>query len=51
MKIHRYDYKQFGKALTTFWFSAHGEFLESASKMNEVWYNKFWKPWLNWAPQ
>ena len=29
--------EQFGEDSMTFWFSAHGEFLESASKMNEVW--------------
>ena len=29
-----------------YWFNAYGEFLKSASKMNEDWYNVFWKPWL-----
>jgi hypothetical protein len=35
----------------TYWFNAYGEFLKSAPKMTEDWYNIFWKPWLNWAPQ
>jgi hypothetical protein len=39
------------QSLMTYWFNAYGEFLKSASKMNEDWYNIFWKPWLNWAPQ
>jgi hypothetical protein len=36
--------------LMTYWFNAYGEFLKSAPKMTEDWYNIFWKPWLNWAP-
>jgi hypothetical protein len=39
------------QSLMTYWFNAYGEFLKSASKMTEDWYNIFWKPWLNWAPQ
>ncbi|HKG30348.1 MAG TPA: hypothetical protein VKA91_03675 [Nitrososphaeraceae archaeon] len=39
------------QSLMTFWFNAYGEFLKSAPKMTEDWYNIFWKPWLNWAPQ
>jgi hypothetical protein len=35
----------------TYWFNAYGEFLKSAPKMTEYWYNTFWKPWLNWAPK
>jgi hypothetical protein len=37
--------------LMSYWFNAYGEFLKSAPKMTEDWYNIFWKPWLNWAPQ
>ena len=39
------------QSLMTYWFNAYGEFVKSASKMNEYWYNIFWKPWLDWAPQ
>ena len=39
------------QSLMTYWFNAYGEFLKSAPKMTEDWYNIFWKPWLNWAPQ
>jgi hypothetical protein len=39
------------QSLMTYWFNAYGEFLKSASKMTEDWYNMFWKPWLNWAPK
>jgi hypothetical protein len=39
------------QSLITYWFNAYGEFLKSAPKMTEDWYNIFWKPWLNWAPQ
>ena len=39
------------QSLMTYWFNAYGEFLKSAPKMTEDWYNTFWKPWLNWAPQ
>jgi hypothetical protein len=35
----------------TYWLNAYGEFLKNAPKMAEYWYNTFWKPWLNWAPQ
>ena len=35
----------------TYWFNAYGEFLKSAPKMTEYWYNTFWKPWLNWGPK
>jgi hypothetical protein len=38
------------QSLMTYWFNAYGEFLKSAPKMTEDWYNIFWKPWLNWAP-
>jgi hypothetical protein len=37
------------QSLMTHWFNAYGEFLKSAPKMTEDWYNIFWKPWLNWA--
>ena len=37
------------QSLMTYWFNAYGEFLKSAPKMTEDWYNTFWKPWLNWA--
>ncbi|HZC50671.1 MAG TPA: hypothetical protein VE244_16595 [Nitrososphaeraceae archaeon] len=37
------------QSLMTYWFNAYGEFLKSAPKMTEDWYNIFWKPWLNWA--
>ena len=37
------------QSLLTYWFNAYGEFLKSAPKMTEDWYNIFWKPWLNWA--
>jgi hypothetical protein len=39
------------QSLMTYWFNAYGEFLKSAPKMTEDWYNTFWKPWLNWALQ
>ena len=39
------------QSLMTYWFNAYGEFLKSAPKMTEDWYNIFWKPWLNWAPE
>jgi hypothetical protein len=39
------------QSLMTYWFNAYGEFLKSAPKMTEDWYNIFWKPWINWAPQ
>jgi hypothetical protein len=35
----------------TYWLNAYGEFLKNAPKMTEEWYNIFWKPWINWAPQ
>jgi hypothetical protein len=38
------------QSLMTYWFNAYGEFLKSAPKMTEYWYDTFWKPWLNWAP-
>jgi hypothetical protein len=38
------------QSLITYWFNAYEEFLKSAPKMTEDWYNIFWKPWLNWAP-
>ncbi|MFL6413915.1 MAG: hypothetical protein ACJ71K_22075 [Nitrososphaeraceae archaeon] len=31
------------QGLMTYWFNAYGEFLKSVSKMNEDWYNTFWK--------
>ena len=39
------------ESLMTYWFNAYGEFLKSAPKMTEYWYNTFWKPWLNWGPK
>lgn len=39
------------ESLMTYWFNAYGEFLKSAPKMTEYWYNTFWKPWLNWVPK
>src|SRR5215210_865567 len=39
------------KSLMTYWFNAYGEFIKSAPKMTEDWYNTFWKPSLNWAPK
>ncbi len=39
------------QSLMTYWFNAYGEFLKSAPKMTEDWYNTCWKPWLNWAPK
>jgi hypothetical protein len=40
------------QSLMSYWFNAYGEFLKSAPKMTEDWYNIFWKTWLNWwAPQ
>jgi hypothetical protein len=39
------------QSLMTYWFNAYGEFLKNAPKMAEDWYDAFWKPWLNWAPQ
>jgi hypothetical protein len=36
------------QSLMTYWYNAYGEFLKSAPKMTEDWYNIFWKPWLNW---
>jgi hypothetical protein len=38
------------QSLITYWFNVYEEFLKSAPKMTEDWYNIFWKPWLNWAP-
>jgi hypothetical protein len=37
------------QSLLTNWFNVYVEFLKSASKMNEDWYNIFWKPRLNSA--
>jgi hypothetical protein len=37
------------QSLMTYWFNAYGEFLKSAPKMTEYWYDTFWKPWLNWT--
>jgi hypothetical protein len=34
-----------------YWLDAYGEFLKSAPKMTQDWYDIFWKPWLNWTPQ
>jgi hypothetical protein len=34
-----------------YWLDAYGEFLKNAPKMTEEWYDIFWKPWLNCAPQ
>ena len=39
------------QSLMTYWFNAYGEFLKSAPKMTEYWYDTFWKPWLNWTPK
>jgi hypothetical protein len=39
------------QSLMTYWLNAYGEFLKNAPKMTEEWYDIFWKPWLNWAPQ
>jgi hypothetical protein len=38
------------QSLSTYWFNVYEEFLKSAPKMTEDWYNIFWKPWINWAP-
>ena len=35
------------QSLMSYWFNAYEEFLKSISKMNEDWYNRFWKPWFN----
>jgi hypothetical protein len=35
------------QGLMSYWFNAYEEFLKSVSKMNEDWYNRFWKPWFN----
>ena len=37
------------QSLLTYWFNVYVESLKSASKMNEDWYNIFWKPRLNSA--
>jgi hypothetical protein len=34
-----------------YWLDAYGEFLKNAPKMTQDWYDIFWKPYLNWAPQ
>ena len=39
------------QSLMTYWFYTYGEFFKNALKMNEEWYNIFYKPWLNWMPQ
>ena len=39
------------QSLMTYWFNAYGEFLKSAPKLTQDWYNIYWKPWLNWPPQ
>ena len=39
------------QSLMTYWFNAYGEFIKSASKMNEDWYNIFWKRWFDWVSQ
>jgi hypothetical protein len=39
------------QSIMTYWFNAYGEFLKSAPKMAEEWYNMHWKPWLNWMPR
>jgi hypothetical protein len=35
------------QGLMSYWYNAYEEFLKSISKMNEDWYNRFWKPWFN----
>jgi hypothetical protein len=35
------------QSLMSYWFNVYGEFLKSASKMNEDWYYRVWKPWLS----
>ena len=35
----------------TYWFNACGEFLKNNAKITQDWYDKFWEPWLNWAPR
>jgi hypothetical protein len=37
--------------IKTRWFNAYGEFLKNTPKMTEYWYDTYWKPWLNLAPQ
>jgi hypothetical protein len=37
------------QSLMAYWFNAYGEFLKSAPRISEDWYNIFWKPSLNWA--
>jgi hypothetical protein len=32
----------------TNWFNVYGEFFKNSTKMNQYWYDIFWKPWLNW---
>jgi hypothetical protein len=39
------------QSLATYWFNACGEFLKNTTKIAEGWYDTFWKPWLNLAPQ
>jgi hypothetical protein len=42
---------EFWQSFMKYWLDAYGEFLKNAPKMTEYWYNTYWKPWLNWAPQ
>jgi hypothetical protein len=34
------------QSLMNYWFNWYTESLRSTSKMNEEWYNRFWKSWL-----
>jgi hypothetical protein len=38
----------FWQNLMTNWLNVYGEFFKNSTKMNEYWYDIFWKPWLNW---
>jgi hypothetical protein len=33
------------QSLMSYWFKAYQEFFRSISKVNEEWYNRFWKSW------
>ena len=39
------------QSLMTYWLNAYREFFKNALKMTELWYDIFWKPWINWPQQ
>ena len=38
------------QSLVTYWMYIYEAFLKNTLKMNEEYYDIFWKPWVNWMP-